>query len=146
MTGEIAAAIGIHVESPDVKPLIPNAREAGFEALRQRGHYPINHTVVVRNELLDTDPNLARDLFDAFAEAKRIYVRRLREGRVDTMSATDQIFQRVMDITGDPLPYGIEPNRQTLEAIVQYSVEQGILSRAVAVEELFPQSTRTLTA
>src|SRR5216117_2195738 len=93
MTGEIAAAIGIHVESPDVKPLIPNARDAGFEALRQRGHYPINHTVVVRNELLDADPNLARDLFDAFAEAKRIYVRRLREGRVDPMSATDQIFQ-----------------------------------------------------
>ena len=51
-----------------------------------------------------------------------------------------------MEITGDPLPYGIEPNRRTLEAIVQYSVEQGILSRPFAVEELFPQSTRTLTA
>ena len=34
--GEIAAAIGVQVDSPDVKPLIPNARDAGFEALRRR--------------------------------------------------------------------------------------------------------------
>src|SRR6266850_814537 len=138
LTGEIAAAIGVQVDSPDVKPLVPHAREAGFEALRRRGHYPINHTVVVRNDLLDADPGLARELFHAFAEAKRIGVQRLREGRVDAASPTDHVFLRVMEIAGDPLPYGIEPNRQTLEAMVQYSVEQGILSRAVAVEELFP--------
>jgi 4,5-dihydroxyphthalate decarboxylase len=146
IAGEIAAAIGVHVESPDVKPLIRNAREAGFEALRRRGHYPINHTVVVRNDLLDADPDLARDIFDAFAQAKRIYVQRLREGRADVTSPTDQVYLRVMEITGDPLPYGIEPNRQALEAIVLYSVEQGIIPRPVAVEELFPQNTHMLTA
>jgi ABC-type nitrate/sulfonate/bicarbonate transport system substrate-binding protein len=146
IAGEIAAAIGVQVESPDVKPLIPDAREAGFEALRRLGHYPINHTVVVRNDLLEADPDLARDIFDAFAQAKRIHVQRLREGRVEVTSPTDQVYRRVMEITGDPLPYGIEPNRQALEAIVLYSVEQGILSRPVAVEELFPQSTHMLTA
>src|SRR6058998_223253 len=57
--GELAAAIGVQVESPDVRPLIPNAREAGFDALRQRGHYPINHTVVIRNDRLDAFPDLA---------------------------------------------------------------------------------------
>jgi len=53
-----------------------------------------------------------------------------------------------MEMIGDPFPYGIEPNRPTLEAIVRYSVEQGILSRPVAIEDLFPQSkpTRTPTA
>ena len=144
--GDIAAAIGVQVESPDVKPLIPDAREAGFQALRRRGLYPINHTVVVRNDILDANPDLAPDLFNAFAEAKRIYLHRLSDGRVDPSSPTDQVFRRVMDITGDPLPYGIEPNRQALEAIVQYSVEQGILRQHVAVEELFPLSTRTLAA
>jgi ABC-type nitrate/sulfonate/bicarbonate transport system substrate-binding protein len=144
--GEIAAAIGVEVDSPDVKPLIPNARDAGFEALRRRGHYPINHTVVVRNDLLAAHPDLAPDLFDAFAAAKRIYIQRLREGRVDAPSATDRVFRQVMDIAGDPLPYGIDANRQALEAIVQHSVEQGILPRAVAVEDLFPPNTRTLTA
>ena len=145
-TGEIAAAIGVQVESPDVEPLIPNAREAGFEAFRQRHIYPINHTVVVRNDLLDADPDLARDIFDAFAEAKRISVRHLREDRVDATSVTDDIYLRVMEMTGDSLPYGIEPNRRTLEAIVQHSVEQGILPRPVAIEELFPENARTLTA
>jgi 4,5-dihydroxyphthalate decarboxylase len=146
INGEIAAAIGVDVESPDVKPLIPNAREAGFDALRQRGHYPINHTVVVRNDRLDADPELAPDLFEAFAAAKRIYLQGLRAGQVDPASPTDQVFRRVLDITGDPLPYGIDANRQALEAIVQHSVEQGILPRTVAIEELFPPNTRTLTA
>jgi len=141
--GEIAAAIGVQVDSPDVKPLIPNAAEAGFEALRHRGLYPINHTVVVRNDLLDAHPDLAADIFNAFAEAKRIYIQQLTGGRA---SAADPIHLRVTEMSGDPLPYGIESNRQTLEAIVQYSVEQGILSRPVAVEALFPQTTRTLTA
>jgi 4,5-dihydroxyphthalate decarboxylase len=145
LAGEIAAAIGVQVDSPDVKPLIPHPREAGFEALRRRGHYPINHTVVVRNDRLDADPGLARNLFDAFAEAKRIGLQGLREGPVDAASPTDHVFRRVMEITGDPFPYGIAPNRQALEAMVQYSVEQGILSRSVAIEALFPESTRTLT-
>jgi 4,5-dihydroxyphthalate decarboxylase len=146
IAGEIAAAIGVQVESPDVKPLIPNAADAGFEALRQRGHYPINHTVVVRNDVLDAHPDLAPDIFAAFAEAKRIYIQRLREGRVDAASPTDEVFRRVMEIAGDPLPYGIDANRQALEAMVQYSVEQGILPGPVAIEDLFPQNTRTLIA
>jgi len=33
-SGELAAAIGIEVDSPDVKPLIPDALEAGLAALR----------------------------------------------------------------------------------------------------------------
>src|SRR5438034_3764135 len=111
IAGEIAAAIGVEVESPDVKALVPHAREAGFEALRQRGHYPINHTVVIRNDRLDAYPDLAPDIFSAFAEAKRLYLQGLREGRVDAASPTDQVFRRVMEITGDPLPYGIDANR-----------------------------------
>jgi NMT1/THI5 like protein len=137
--GEIAAAIGVQVDAPHVKRLIPNAQDAGFEALRQRGIYPINHTVVVRNDVLDANPDLASDLFDAFVEAKRLYVDRLKSG--DT-SGADPIHVRVMEMTGDPLPYGIDANRRNLDAIVQYSVEQGILSRPLGVEELFAVTSR----
>jgi ABC-type nitrate/sulfonate/bicarbonate transport system substrate-binding protein len=148
VSGEIAAAIGIQVDSPEVKPLIPNAKEAAVAALADRGLYPINHTVVVRNDVLDANPELAADLFDAFAQAKRIYVERLRTGTEETRSPDNQaaLHQRVMDITGDPLPYGIDPNRQMLNAILQYSVEQGILSKPFTVEELFAPTTRALTA
>src|SRR3984957_11974624 len=61
--GELPAAIGAEVDSPNVKPLIPNALEAGLAALRQRGHYPINHLIVVRDDLLDEHPDLAADVF-----------------------------------------------------------------------------------
>jgi 4,5-dihydroxyphthalate decarboxylase len=137
-SGAIPAAIGVQVEAPDVKPLIANAREAGFEALRQRGLYPINHTVVVKNDLLREHRDLAADIYDAFAEARRLYVARLTAG-IDQPSTDDLFFRKVMDITGDPLPYGVEPNRAMLEAVIRHSVEQGILAEPLSVEELFPE-------
>src|SRR5918997_2335971 len=76
-SGDLVAAIGVEVEHPDIKPLIPNALEAGLKALRERGHYPINHLVVIKDSLLEKSPELAADVFNAFAESKRLYVERL---------------------------------------------------------------------
>ncbi len=144
-SGELPAAIGVEVDSPDVKPLIPGAEEAGFEALRARGHYPINHLIVVREELLDRYPYLGPDIFHAFAESKRAYVRRLQSRQIEKPTRVDQMHRRVIEITGrDPLPYGIAPNRQALEELVQCAVEQRILPRPMAVEELFPPNTHDL--
>jgi 4,5-dihydroxyphthalate decarboxylase len=143
LSGEIAAATGVQMESPDIKPLIPNAKDAGLQRLREGGLYPINHTVVVKDDLLAAHPDLAGDIFDTFVRAKRVYLDRLKAGIAEP-TPTDQTFKRVMEITGDPLPYGIAPNRGELDAIVQYSVEQGILRQPVAVDDLFPASTRAL--
>jgi 4,5-dihydroxyphthalate decarboxylase len=143
-SGEIAAAVGLKdVAGPAIAPLIPNAAEAGVAALKRSGIFPINHTVVVRNDVLAAHPDLARDLFDAFVAAKRIYLERLKTGAGE-MTPADKTYKRVMDLVGDPLPYGIEPNRTALEALVAHSVEQGILRKPVAVEELFVESTRGL--
>ena len=143
-SGQVAAAIGLKDQVPNSLPLIPNAVEAGFDMLKRTGIFPINHTVVVKNELLASRPDLAPDIFNAFAEAKRIYVERLKDG--SAASPADRTFKRVMEITGDPLPYGIEPNRNALQAIVRHSVEQGILTKPFTIEELFPANTRSLTA
>ncbi|MGC2518674.1 MAG: ABC transporter substrate-binding protein [Burkholderiales bacterium] len=145
-SGEIAAAIGVEMDHPDVKPLIPNALEAGLAALRQRGHYPINHTVVIKDDLLDAHPDLAADIFNAFAEAKRLYIQRLKAGRIAKPTQVDEVHRRVMDITGDPLPYGIAPNRSVLEEIIRHSLTQGIITRPVTVGELFARNTHGLTA
>lgn len=146
VSGELAAAIGIEVDHPDVKPLIPNALEAGLAALRSRGHYPINHTVVVKDDLLNAHADLAPDVFNAFAEAKRLYVQRLKADRIEKPTPIDEVHRRVMDITGDPLPYGIAPNRRILEELIQHSLTQGIISRPVTVQELFARNTHALTA
>ena len=144
-SGELAAAIGVEAGSPDVKPLIDNAEDQGLEALRSRGHYPINHLIAVKDDVLDAHPDLAPDLFDAFAEAKRLYVRRLQDGQIENPTRVDDLHRRVMAITGrDPLPYGIAPNRQSLEEILQYALEQRIIARPLTVEELFPPNTHGL--
>jgi 4,5-dihydroxyphthalate decarboxylase len=146
VSGELSAAIGVEVDHPDVRPLIPEAQEAGLEALRTRGHYPINHTIVIRDELLAARPDLAADVFEAFAAAKRIYVERLRSGTIAKPTKVDELHRRVMAITGDPLPYGIEPNRRVLDELVQSAHEQGIISRRVALEDHFARGTQHLAA
>jgi 4,5-dihydroxyphthalate decarboxylase len=119
--GELAAAIGVD----GFEPLIPNAAEAGFEALRTRGHYPINHLVVVKDELLGHAPAI----FAAFEEAKNHY---LESGRLDPL------HEQVAAITGsDPLPYGLEPNRATIEELIDHALRQGILTRKPDVDSLF---------
>ena len=144
LSGEIAAANGVQTDSPDIKPLIPDAKEAGLRGLRQGGLYPINHTVVVKDELLAAHPDLAADLFDAFVRAKKIYVDRLRSGGIAEPTAADKTFASVMAITGDPLPYGVAPNRREIDAVIQYSVEQGILQKPFAIEEIFAKGTLDL--
>ena len=142
--GELAAAIGIEASSPVVKPLIPNALEAGLAALRRNGHYPINHTVVIRDELLEAHSALAADVFTAFAEAKRRYVERLKADRIERPTEADEVHRRVMEITGDPLPYGIAPNRRVLEELIGHALTQGIISKPVTADELFAPGTRNL--
>ena len=143
-SGELAAAIGVEANSPDVKPLIPNALEAGLVALRQRGHYPINHTVVIKDELIAKYPDLAADVFDAFVESKRRYVERLKAGKVDKPTEIDEVHRRVMEITGEPLPYGIAPNRKVLDELIRHALTQGIITKPVTADELFAPSTRAL--
>jgi 4,5-dihydroxyphthalate decarboxylase len=145
-SGELVAAIGVEANSPDVNPLIPNALEAGLAALRQRGHYPINHTLVIKDELIARHPDLAADVFDAFAQAKRRYIERLKAGAIDKPTEIDEMHRRVMAITGDPLPYGIAPNRKVIEELIGHALTQGIITQPVAVDDLFAPSTRSLVA
>jgi 4,5-dihydroxyphthalate decarboxylase len=128
-TGQLAAAIGVDVDHPDVARLIPDAEEAGFAALERSGHYPINHLVVVKDELLVAHPELADAVFAAFDDAKSLYV---EGGRLEPM------HERVREITGgDPLPYGVEPNRATIEQLIDHAVSQKILRHRPDVDDLF---------
>ncbi|MEU6656228.1 ABC transporter substrate-binding protein [Streptomyces sp. NPDC046900] len=144
LAGELDAVVNAKVDHPDVVPLIAQPEETGYAALRDRGLYPINHLVVVKDEVLEAHPDVAKAVFDAFAESKRRYVEGLCAGFVET--ADDRMYARVMAETGltDPLPYGIEPNRAVLELLVEQAAAQHILSKPVDVESLFAPATRDL--
>ena len=139
--GELVAAIGVDVNHPDVQPLIPDALETGIAAFKRDGHYPINHLVVIKDEVLEANPGLAADCFEAFAAAKRLYVDALRAGKIEKPDATDRLHQRVMEIAGEPLPYGIEPNRKVMETLMGHALSQGIITKAMKVEDLFAKET-----
>jgi 4,5-dihydroxyphthalate decarboxylase len=144
ISGELAAAIGVDVEHPDIKPLIPDAFEAGIKSLRERGTYPINHLVVINDDTLAKHPEIAADLFNTFVESKKLYLDRLKAGKIEKLTDADRTHQRVGEIIGDPLPYGIEPNRKVLEQLVGHALKQGIITKPVTVDELFAPSTRKL--
>jgi 4,5-dihydroxyphthalate decarboxylase len=113
-------------------------------ALRRNGHYPINHTIVIKDELIAKHPDLAADVFEAFAEAKRRYVARLKGGEIAKPTAVDEVHRRVMEIVPDPLPYGIAPNRKVIDELIGYALKQGIITKPVTADELFAPSTRGL--
>jgi 4,5-dihydroxyphthalate decarboxylase len=142
--GEVAAAIGVgRVDSPDVKPLIPNAREAEAAWYQKTGIYPINHTVVVKDALLQADPTLAPRLFNVFKEAKAAFLQQLISG--GELSAEGQALAQRRGVVGDdPLPYGLARNHKALEAVIQFAREQKILPRQVSPEEMFASNTLDL--
>jgi 4,5-dihydroxyphthalate decarboxylase len=136
LNGVVDAAIGeIGVESPEIKPLIPEARNAAFGWFRKTGIYPINHGVVVKNSLLKEAPWVVDELTRAFEAAKAIYLKDL-EGSA-SISSWDKAAIENAKVVGDPFPFGIEKNRKALEAITQFAADQKMVPRKFSVEELF---------
>ena len=142
--GELAAAIGVgKVDSPDIKPLIPDAAAAEAAWHRKTGIYAINHTVVVKDTLLRSDPSLAPRLFAGFEAAKAQFLQQLGSG--SELSAEAQILAKRRSIVGDdPLPNGMARNRKALETIIRFAHEQKILPRVVKPEEMFAANTLDL--
>lgn len=142
--GELDAAIGVRVsDEPDIQPLIPHARQAGASYFAATGIYPISHLVVVKDALLQEHPWLAEALYTLFSTAKEQYLAHLRSGAAD--NAQDTAMQEMRQALGDdPFLYGVAPNRQTLEAFIRFNVEQQIIPRSVAVDDLFPRSVLAL--
>ena len=99
---------------------------------------------MVRDELLEKHPGLAADIFSAFADAKNIYVKRLRH--MDNPTGADLTYKRVMELIGDPLPYGVEPNRAMIDKLIDHAVRQRILDQPPALESLFHPGALELTA
>jgi 4,5-dihydroxyphthalate decarboxylase len=136
---EIQVGLGLgRAEADQIKPLIPNAREAAVESYKKTGVYPINHMIVVKDELLSANPWLAEALFEVFKAAKQSW-----EAKTP---AADRSTLRESTVEGDPFPYGIEPNRKTLEAIISHASDAKILTKPFTVEEVFAPSTVGLTA
>ena len=142
-SGQIAAAIGdVRSDSPDIKPLIADARDAGYASFRKTGVYPLNHGIVIRNAVLEAQPRVAEELFSAFKASKKSFLARLDTGK--DLAPADEAQVALGKVVGDPFPFGLEANRKALEAIVQFAVEQRVIPKKVSAEELFAANTLAL--
>lgn len=144
--GEIDAYLGSRKppsfgKHPDVARLLPNHHALERDLFERENIFPIMHLVAIRRAVYERHPWIANSLYAAFVESKRLARARLRyAGSLaamlpwlqDEIEEIDEVFP-----DGDPFPYGIAPNRPTLEALVRYMVEQHFIPKAMALEELF---------
>ncbi|HSQ02868.1 MAG TPA: 4,5-dihydroxyphthalate decarboxylase [Burkholderiales bacterium] len=126
--------------------LFPDYRPVEEEYYRNTGIYPIMHVIVVRTEVLRQHPWVAMNLMRAFEEAKRRSYARLDEIGVSAVPVAwlaDYIGQMKSLFGDDFFPYGVDKNRVTLDAFLQFAHEQGVCHRRLQVEELFPKQVLT---
>lgn len=126
---------------PLVRPLFANALAEGHRYYAKTGIYPINHTLVVRRDLLDKHPWLALNLYGAFLRAKDGATKRARE-ILDSWVETGAFgAEPEKPFRADPLAYGVKAARPVLETIAKYLHEQGLTDREVKIDEVFAKST-----
>ncbi len=143
--GEIHAVIGSNLphalkRHPDVVRLFPDYRAREKDYFRRTGIFPIMHLVVIRNDVYQRHPFVATSLYNAFCAAKDRAREKMRyPGTLrymlpwlpDDVEEIDELFG------GDCWPYGVEPNRPTLQALVAYMAEQGLIPAPIPIEKLF---------
>lgn len=127
--------------------LFPNAEELEADYYARTKVYPMHGTIVVKDSVLEEHPWVARSIYDAFTKAKDEWVAKLNSGEA-TGAGADK-YRKLQKIVGaDPLPYGIEANRATIEALEKTAFDQGLTPRRMSMDELFvdPEQVPALTA
>lgn len=153
-TGEIDAVICPHRPaalgdgSGRVRRLFPDFPSVEREYYERTGFFPIMHLAVLRRDLYEQRPEIAVALLEAFVEAKRRgWERMLELGGLAVMLPwlTEDIEQIAAVMGPNHWPYGFPENRRILQAMCQYSAEQGLAVRTLEPEELFAPSTHGLS-
>ncbi len=142
-SGEIDAAVSAR-EPGNAKRLFEDYQPLELAYWRKTRIFPIMHVVVLRRETYERNRWLAMNLMQAFEIAKQRSLARAIELSVSHMPLpwVADSASRWRDLAGkDFWPYGVEPNRATLEAYLQYAFEQGVCRRRLAVEEVFAPET-----
>ncbi len=126
--------------NPDIVRLFPNYVEIEKEFYQRTKIYPIMHLVAIRKDVYEKHPFIATSLYDAFVKSKKIALEKmfnLRALRYMTPFLMRDIDEINEIFDGDPWPYGIEPNRPTLEAFMTYLTDQSLIAAPVPVDDLF---------
>ena len=127
-----------------VRRLFPDYRQEEERYFAKTGIFPIMHVIALRRQIYENHPWIARNLMDAFEAAKAASIARMRDIQTSHLPmgwGAEEIdrVHRLLFGEGEAWPYGVEPNRRTLEPFLTYCHEQGITERELKPEELFPK-------
>ena len=125
---------------PKVGRLFADSRKTERAYFSKTGIFPIMHAVAIRNSILEDNPKVAKAIFNAYSESKKMdYEYMLKLGwAYDSLPWYTQEMESTIELMGNNFwPYGIEANRKTLEALLKYSYVQGLANRKLTIDELF---------
>ena len=125
LNGEIAAAIlgNDMPKDPRVRTLVPEPAAAAKQWYQREGVIPINHVFVIHEDISRQRPDVVRDIY-----------RLITESRAAAPASAAASLP----------PLGYKANRKGLEMAIEWSFEQKIIPRRLAVEELFDETTAGL--
>jgi len=127
-------------KNPDIVRLFPDYRAVERDYCKRTKIFPIMHLLAIRRDSYEKNPFIASSLFIAFQRSKEWALHRMRElGTLKYMvpwlgpdiEEIDEVFG------GDPFPYGLEPNRPTLTALMKHLHDQGLIKAPIPLEKLF---------
>jgi 4,5-dihydroxyphthalate decarboxylase len=126
--------------SPKIRRLFPNYKEVEIDYYKRTKIFPIMHVMVIRKEVYERHPWVARSLYKAFCQAKDRAIQAMHVS--NTLACTLPWLFAEMELLkslfgADWWPYGVEPNRHLLETLLRYMSEQGLIDRPVKLEDLF---------
>lgn len=120
--------------------LLPNFMSLEEHYWLETGVFPIMHVIAIRAEVARDHRWAAWSLYEAFEAAKQRSLERLRDADASLLPIIDsagamEVSSRLFG--ADYWPYGVEPNRTTLETFLRYAYEQGTCHRMLRPEEIF---------
>jgi 4,5-dihydroxyphthalate decarboxylase len=117
--GELDAVLGEKSEHPDLKPLFADVGSEEKSWFEKHQVKPINHMVVVSEALSARHPDVVREVFSL-----------LQQSAARAPAASPR--------------FSAEEMGRSLQMIIRYTAQQGLIPREFAVDELFDDLTRTL--
>src|SRR5690606_32101432 len=116
--------------------LVPGAAALEQQWYSRTGILPFHGTIVIKDEVVEQNPELPRQLYDAFVQSRNSYLQRLRTSGAET--AEDRKMLEMMALTnGHPLPYGLVANRKAVHALCRYAVQQSLIAPDTNIDDLF---------
>jgi 4,5-dihydroxyphthalate decarboxylase len=145
LDGELDAVIhadlldSVVEKDPRIGRLFVDYKAEEIAYYRKTAIFPIMHVLAIRQEIVEQYPWLPINLYTAFNEAKASAMERMMNPRIVPLAWYREAWEEQQELLGpDPWEFGLtERNRKTLETLIGYSYEHGLIKRRPALEELF---------